>query len=340
MTTTQQDAAPAARGIVPDESVVSLANTAGHLPREKALLFALMARGIQHLRKEFKSGAEIFTAFSVVLLIGFGGGSLFMVATYWVLRGCGAALGSWTQHLLLPIVLILIAFGLLLAKFLQFGGADTVQLKVRDGRTRFIYLNRFDDILGVGMGAAVGMIVGGGLALHLHLLYFHNDHLGLAIEGRWWQCLAITLDNLFHGLLLDVCELYELRITDRLHHTFTSASIFLAFRLAFDGFMLFMLFSLYRRQKVLHVAREAKELPDVPTPDQLRVYLRKVAYGRRGWSRMFFDEFVLFALMEKHLSDNEEEARALARVFTDVELPTPVRNLFVDSQGKSLFDPA
>src|SRR5262249_47695632 len=252
------------------------------------------------------------------VVVGFGFATLTVMAVYGVLRLGSLRVGPWTLRLVFPVILVLLACSLLMAKFLQFGWGDRIRLRTEADQITMIHLDRLD-LLTPGLPGGIGFFLGFAIGLQASGLYFHAGHCGLDITGGWWDCVTLSFDNLFHGLVLGSADAYDLRLGDRPEHTLWSAIIFFAFRLTYDGYFLVLLIALYQRHKVVHLMTYADDLVQAPTPVKLVEYLRHVCYRSTRWGRSFEDEFVFLCLTEKYLSGKDDDCRALSEVFADLE---------------------
>ena len=89
-------------------------------------------------------------------------------------------------------------------------GVCPVRFDQKQGKRESFLLGRLDDILGLGQPGSLGLYFGTVFGVQWGLLYFTPDHLGLQMEGSFWQCAVVTLDNACHGIFLDFFELYRI----------------------------------------------------------------------------------------------------------------------------------
>jgi hypothetical protein len=232
---------------------------------------------------------------------------------------------------LLPLSLVV-----LFCQMVRFGFGDSVRVDNRGGSQQLIF-DQFDIALGATL-YGLAFFLGVGLGVQTSLLHYTSDHVAVpGYAGGWWDSLSLTLDNLFHGVFIYVCELYDWHLAHRVNHSTWSATVFLAFRLSYDVIIIIMVVALFQRRRVGHLMRKANDLVASPTPRKLVEYLRACCYGGLGWAKTYHDEFIFFCLVEKYLSGQYEECRVLGELFPDIGIPEGVRALFIDPAGRRLL---
>lgn len=307
------------------------------LGASQAALYGLLVAGFQRLRAGHSSLFPVLCFGSPLgLAVGFGISSLLILIVYGLLR-LATYFAAWPMSLFYAFVLVLLALSLGMALFLRYVGGDRIQLKHEDGLARRIHLDRIDDSLGDGAPIGIAGLIGFAFGLQTHGLYFHGDHLGLHIDGTWWECFLLSVNNLFHGMFLGLADLYKLNLAPPVEQSWGAMTLFAAFRVTVDAFLFFLVVALLYRHRVRHLVTSADALTAAPAPDKLIEYLRKACYQNTRWRKTFPEEYVFLCLCEKYLSGKFDECRVLGELFPDLELPTEVRALFVAPDGAALL---
>ncbi len=125
---------------------------------------------------------------------------------------------------------------------------------------------------------------------------FTPDHAGLPGPEGWAEAVLLTLDNACHGVFLDTFELYDLHLGKTPRHNAWSATIFYAFRLAFDAFALLCVLAAYRRYRL---RRLFQGFPHDPRRvDDLLDWIESRCGDEHRWPRSYFDEFLFLMLAQ------------------------------------------
>src|SRR5262245_10200723 len=307
-------------------------DTETDLSHEKLTLYTIVVNGLRALHKDYNpvGSTLLLILFSVALGLGMGVG--FIALVHWI----GDWFGGCPNWVLYAVGLLPLSLVVLFCKMVQFGFGDSVRVDTRAGVQQLVF-DQFDIALGATL-LGLAFFLGVGLGVQTSLLHYTSDHCTVpGFQGRLWDSMALTLDNLFHGVFIYICELYRWHLAHRVDHSNWSATVFLAFRISFDVIIIIMVVALFQRRRVAHLMSKAADLIIAPTPRKLVDYLRASCYGGLGWSKTYHDEFIFFCLVEKYLSGKYEECRVLAELFPDVGIPQNVRALFVDPDGRPLL---
>jgi hypothetical protein len=198
-----------------------------------------------------------------------------------------------------------------------------------------LHLGRLRDIFHVASWATNGLFLGCAFGFQWGLIYFTHDHAGLPVEGGFLESFLLTLDNLSHGVFLDTFELYGLHLGPKVEHSWRSASVFYAFRLAFDALVLLILYGAYQRYRIGHLFWYLPH--DLARPDDLLGWLDAVCQDQHKWPARFVDEFLFLVLAKEYARGNYELVRQVSRQFPWLTVARPVRNLFRDADGEPIF---
>jgi hypothetical protein len=312
--------------------------TAAGLRGPRAALYGLLVVAITRLRKNYSPLLPVlFVQTPFGLLLGFTAAWLMLLAVYWLLR-LGHTLGFASMGLLTPITLVLLGLSLGLALYLKHIGGHPIQLRHEAGLPRALFFDRLHDTLSEDAPNGLGMLIGFVLGLQANGLYYSPDHWGLDIDGAWPECLALSVNNLFHGLLVGVADVYGWHLAPPVKHTFWTSTLFVAFRLTYDAYFLVLVLTLWQRGKVRHLVTAAEGLAAGPSPPKLVEYLRAACHGSTAWRRSFPDEYLFLCLAEKYLDGQYEGCRILHEAFPDIKIPASVRALFVAPDGTRLLE--
>lgn len=171
------------------------------------------------------------------------------------------------------------------------------------------------------------------VVVQVTLLSFTRNHCGIAFDGKFVSSLLLTLDNLLHGILFDIGELYGLNLGDRIEHNFWSASIFLFFRLSYDAMFLLFLYLVWRRWTARGLFRG---LP--ATSKELIRWLENEL--DKGWFKRFPSEYTFLVLAREYMLGRDDVVRTISARFQDLGISDEVRALFVDADGTQVLLPA
>ena len=315
------------------EEVIS--ETAEGLTPGQAKVYGLCVMTFRLLRKDHLPIIGILFVSALAAVIGAVIGEGLMLIGYGILKVAALIFGDGAIVGLYPLGYLILLFSIAIALFLRFREDGDIEAGVFEGKLRRLKLDRIDELLSVGAVGAAALFVGMTLAVQMNMLYLTNTHMGIDIEGGWVECCEVTLDNFFHGVLLDTVELYDLHFHDRVTHTFWSGTAFYAFRLTCDVLVIFSLVTLWRRQKATHIATSFAEVDENPTPEGMINYLREICYDNPKWVKHYVDEFVYLCLLEKYLSGDYDECRDWLDSFPHVKIP--MIELFVDEDGEPIL---
>ena len=170
------------------------------------------------------------------------------------------------------------------------------------------------------------------IVMQVTLLSFTRNHCGIAFDGSFLTSLLLTLDNVFHGIFLDVCELYGLRLAGKIEHNYWSASFFLFFRLGYDAMFLLLVYLGWQKWSTRKLFRE---LPK--NSDELVAWLDTGL--EKTWFKKSPTEYTFLTLAREYLSGRYDVVRTISSEFPQLGIHDEVRMLFVDDEGNSVLLP-
>jgi hypothetical protein len=205
------------------------------------------------------------------------------------------------------------------------GAAKSLQL----GLIETVFADNAPSIWAVFGGFAVGVQV----ATLLHA----PGHGGLPSVVDFKEASLLTLDNVCHGIFLYTSELYNLRFGEKVEHSWTSGTIFYAFRVTFDAAFLYFVVTVYRRYVLRGLM---KDYPAVADGDvgQLVMWIRDACGGEHQWPRMFYDEFLFLMLAAQYLRGDNDLVWQVTSNFPRVRVDKEVRELFLDPANRVVFN--
>jgi len=146
--------------------------------------------------------------------------------------------------------------------------------------------------------------------------------------------LGYTFDNFTHGVLGDICELYDWRIMPEFQHTFWSATSFSIFRTAAS--VLALLWIRLAWQRFL-ARRLFRQFPANCTYQGMIDWLRGLSRTEQSWMLSNFDEFLFLRIAGEYLANDFSAVQRLTTEFPRLRVDNNVRELFVDAEGHILF---
>jgi len=189
-----------------------------------------------------------------------------------------------------------------------------------------VLLGRLDSIFQQRSLWLVATLLGGMIGLHMGLLYFTHDHLGLELDATLEGCFVLAMDSLLHGVLFDFCELNNWHLATPVAHSRVSAAVFLIFRLVQDGLIGYAIYLCWQRGRLQRMftdypqdRREFKEFCN---------WLRTICDERRLGLRRFPDEYMFLQAARSFLLGCYDEVRLLDSNFQLLKVTPPVRELF------------
>jgi hypothetical protein len=304
---------------------------AGLAPPQR-IVFALLVRTLQSYRNDRFLVVFGFVMMPFFAVAGVIGGFLAMMAAALLL----STMGRWADvelgYALYAIPVFMVVFALF-NKSLEHG--REIVFRHDRGKIDGLELGRLHEIFETSEPSAMGLFLGLCFGAQLGLLQFTPDHAGLPLVGDWIECFLLTLDNACHGIFLDTFELYDLHWGAKPVHTFYSATIFYAFRLAFDAFALLYIFGAYRRYRLRLLFRgfpyDPRRVAD------LLDWIEARCGDEHRWPRQYFDEFLFLMLAKEYLRGNLTLVRQVSLQFHNLAVADDVRSAFVGPRGDSVF---
>ena len=199
-----------------------------------------------------------------------------------------------------------------------------------------LVLGRIDDAFRCSAPGSLALFLGVFFGFQHGLLYGTAHHGGLDIEGGFWECFFLTLDNVFHGISLNTLELWDVSLAGTVKHGWWSALGFELFRLAYGVLVLLMGFELYQRWSMRFLFENYPK--DNPGWERLADWLLMTSDGRHGWPRRYFDELVFLVIAGHYLRGNYPLVRQLTQQFSRIRVEAEVRVLFIDERGNPIFE--
>jgi hypothetical protein len=272
----------------------------------------------------------------VHLLLWFGA----VAGAAWLLNLVGRFLGSWTIYVLylLPVIAaVILGFGIRITTTDADVNFERESVGLGDNKKRLIdrfQLGRLDYIFSVNTLSVFGMFLAMTFGFQAGLLYYLPNHAGLDIDGSLYECCLITADNCCHGIFLDTFELYGLHIGDPVDHTVGSATVFYAFRLAFDALVALLVIAAFKRVWMRLLLRQWPQEPI--TPQLLDEFIYQIS-SDSWYARPYHDE-VLFLVMAKwYIHGKADQVWALTSQLSSLNVHDDVRCLFTDQYGRTMF---
>jgi len=304
---------------------------AGMAPPQR-IVFALLARTLQSYRSDRFLVVFGFVMMPFFAVIGAIGGYLAITAAHFVLDSLGRVADVELGYALYAIPLFVVVFALF--NKMQEHGREIV-FRYDRGQIDGLELGRLHEIFETSEPSVMGLFLGICFGAQLGLLQFTPDHAGLPLAGGWTEPALLTLDNACHGIFLDTFELYDLHWGEKPVHTFYSATIFYAFRLAFDAFALLYILGAYRRYRLRvlfrgfpHDPRRVADLLD---------WIEARCGDEHRWPRQYFDEFLFLLLAKEYLRGNLALVRQVSLQFHNLAVAEEVRSAFVGPRGNRIF---
>jgi len=171
------------------------------------------------------------------------------------------------------------------------------------------------------------------LVMQVTLLGFTRDHCGIDFDGNFLTSLLLTLDNLFHGVMLDIGELYGLNLAGKIEHNYWSASFFLFFRLGYDAMFLLFVYLAWQRWTARGLLR------GLPTNSQELIRWVETELDKK-WFKRFPCEYAFLVLAKEYIAGRHDVVRTISERFEDLGVSDEVRALFVDDGGRQVLLPA
>jgi hypothetical protein len=297
----------------------------------RKVLHALLAQSFVYYGRAFRR-ARNWLLLAVMPVVGAAAGLAAIAVTYFAGHWL---LGDWTDVALYDVAL-LAAVLVGLRRWRTRDAAIRLALDATGKAHDRIVLGRLDEALELRQIRHVLAALAGLAGMQTGILYYSHDHLGLAGADSLRTCAWLTLDNVCHGVFLDVFDLYDLHLADPPQHTAWSASIFLAFRVGYDLLFLVLIYHVYLACSVLHLTKKVPE----PSGDlgAFAGWLESNCRHERSSPRRFFDEMAFLVIAASYLSDDPSVAHLLCERFPRLRLAAPIRALLVRPDGTAMFD--
>ena len=304
-------------------------------PQQK--LYALLTHRLEMYHKE--------TEKSLLKAIGFGLfmgllGVLFMLSALVIIYMLSRWLLPTSAHhgVMYLLSILIIGFCFIIKLVTE---EEEIDLKRKEGVVSTWSWGRLDTILDSIANSAICFFLGMVLAAQISLIMYHETHLGLGESISFWQATVLSLDNLLHGICLDVMEMYHITLSplEGQRSTLTT-TLFLVFRLGYDALFLMWLFTLYQRHQARELFKSYPKGKQTEVEPVLR-WIQESCASRQGWIRRFTDELIFLMMAEEYLRGQNEIVCHLGEQFKRLRISDEMRALFVDAEtGAELIQPA
>jgi hypothetical protein len=252
-------------------------------------------------------------------------------------------IGAWVNSLIYGVPLLVLMIAVILVSILE---TSCISLAFDShGRATRISLGQLAMILDhITVPAIAAIFIGLCFWGQFSMLVLAPDQGGLGQAPGGWESLLIALDTFCRGFSLGVVDLFELRLTDDLEHTWKSRIWFFLFRLAYAALALCLLVQVWRRLAVrpflarypdsLHPGRKPVSAAHV---DELRGWLETLTRQPPPWPARCPEVLIFLALAAEQLRGNHAAVREFSQRVPWVAITAEVRQLFVDETGACLL---
>lgn len=304
------------------------------LPKQR--LYALLTHRLEAYHQETEKSLWKVAAFGVFM--GMVGVLMMLGALVCLYKLTAWLLPTSIYHGVMYLVsVVIIGFGFIIKLVTE---EEEIELKREAGEVNTWSWGRLDDILDSTSNSAISFFLGMILAAQISLILCHETHLGFGESISFWQATLLSLDNLLHGVCLDIMEMYHLTLSpiEGSRSTLTT-TVFFVFRLGYDALFLIWLYMLYQR----HQAREL--FKSYPQGEQAEVepvlaWIQESCASPQGWIRRFTDELIFLMMCEEYLRGQNQVVRHLGEQFKRLRISDEMRTLFVDPDtGAALIEP-
>jgi hypothetical protein len=218
--------------------------------------------------------------------------------------------------------------------YLAFTRTEEAESSVIRRSTDELYLGRLGEAFDTNRLELplMGMLIGS----QFGLLACGDWHMGLRLERMSvGMALGYTFDNFVQAIFGDVCELYGWRVMPEFRHTFWSATTFNLFRIAAS-----ILTLLWIRMEWHHFLARGlfRRFPTKCNVPQIVAWLRGLSQTERSWMLSHFDEFLFLRIVGEYLAGDFAAVTRLSNQFPRLRVDEDLRRLFVDAEGKALFE--
>jgi hypothetical protein len=318
-----------------ETSNLTTLNTLGNATGNQRLVFALLAKALDEGRQH--QSLVIFISYLLVpimLILGVVF-SLMLLLGLWAL--CGWVNTGSSQPQNLEYLLYAVLVYLFLTVRVMKGTAESPKIDFdfnSSNRIESFRLGRLRNVFSSGAPGTLALFLGFSFGAMWGLLWLTPNHGGLPIQGYFFECFFLTLDNLLHGVFLDVCELYDIHFGEKVVHTFWSATLFNLFRLTFDALVILLLYEAWQRWRL---RRLFSDMPDYYDVNAFLFWLAKTCADRSRLPAGFLDEVMFLVLAKEYLSSNFAFVRQLSQQFPQLPVVPRVRALFRGPNGEIVF---
>ena len=171
----------------------------------------------------------------------------------------------------------------------------------------------------------LGLLICALFALQTSLLQFAD----IGFESRYSlsDSLLLTLDNVLHGILFDLCELYGIHFGPDWEHNLQTSTLFLLFRVAFDVLVGVSLYIGYCSREVQLFLRDFPA--DSDRRSEICLWIDDRMRDSANWTRQFGAECVFLQMVRMFLEGRNDDVRELDHVLPAVQITPAVRSLLL-----------
>jgi hypothetical protein len=302
-------------------------------PRQR--FYAMITHRLEHYKRDLARKFNwIFVISFLAFISGFVGSYLILSLIY-VLTGW--LLPDQVHHLIMYALSAgILAFGFIIKIVAE--EEEVTPKKPENGVIKAWSWGRLDNIIDPNASSAFCLFLGILVATQVCMLQHHTTHLDLGEAMSFTQAFVLSIDNLLHGICLDILEMYQLHLSalDTKPPTFTT-TVFLIFRLVYDALFLMWLYLLYQRYQLRDIF---KEYPTGAQQDiePLLKWMQSLCAHPKGWVRRFTDEFIFLMMCEEYLRGNYEVVKHLGVQFNSLRVSDEMRLMFIHPEtGEELF---
>ena len=311
-----------------------VASMLAHEPQQS--LYALLTHRLDTYHEEIDKNLVRVVMFSVIMgLLG----TLLMLAVLSGVYGVSSWLFPTQVHHVLMYILsvVIIGFGFIIKLVTEEG---EVSISQENGKIQTWSWGRLDDIIDSNSNSAIFFFLGIIFAGQISLILFHETHLGFGEALSFWQATILSLDNLLHGVCLDVMEMYHISLSSlESERSVLTTSLFLVFRLGYDALFLMWLFMLYQRHQARGLFKGYPKGEDERV-EALLAWMQSSCASSQGWVRRFTDELIFLMMCEEYLRGHYEVVHHLGNQFPRLRVTDEMRTLFIHPEtGSALLQP-
>jgi hypothetical protein len=321
--------------LVPAVEALTRAPSVQYLTPAQRTFYALLHATLKHYSSDrYPLVTNILLAVPRLFLCAALGFAMVWVSR-WLLDSVSPIVGSWVYFALY----FFLVFAFLLGLGLVIGRKEQQISLQRDpeGAARLLHLGFIDTVFAENTPSFWALFGGFAVGVQIATLLYAPGHAGLPSAVDFKEATLLTVDNVCHGIFLYTSELYNLRFGEKVEHSWTSGTVFYAFRLTFDAAFLYFVVAMYRRYTLRGLM---KRYPTIGDGDvgELISWIQDACCGEHQWPRMFYDEFLFLMLAAQYLRGDYDLVWQVTSNFPRVRVDSEVRELFLDPADRVMFN--